>query len=59
VQQKAEAALKAMDSGSSPFKGPMYDASGKLRIKAGTTLPVRSSYLAYNWNWPVKGVIGG
>jgi simple sugar transport system substrate-binding protein len=59
VQQKADAVLKKMNGGFSPFTGPIYDAKGKLRIKAGTTLPIRSTYLAYQWNWPVKGVIGG
>jgi simple sugar transport system substrate-binding protein len=59
VRAKVEAIKKKMDSGWSPYKGPIYDAKGKLRVKAGVTLPIRSTFLNYQWNWPVKGVVGG
>ncbi len=37
------------------FTGPLYDQSGKLRVKAGQRLTVTQLYAM---NWLVKGVIG-
>ncbi len=37
------------------FTGPLYDQSGKLRVKAGQRLTVNQLYAI---NWLVKGVIG-
>jgi basic membrane protein A len=37
------------------FTGPLYDQSGKLRVKAGQRLTVNQ---LYSINWLVKGVIG-
>jgi basic membrane lipoprotein Med (substrate-binding protein (PBP1-ABC) superfamily) len=59
VQQKVEAMAEKMNNGYSPFKGPIYDAKGKLRIKEGVTLPLRSKELLQQWTWPVKGIVGG
>ena len=43
-----------MKGGWSPFKGPIYDQSGKLKVKAGQTLP--PTFLLNSWTWLVKGV---
>jgi basic membrane protein A len=45
--------LKAHPDGE--FIGPLYDQSGKLRVKAGQKLTVNQLYAI---NWLVKGVIG-
>jgi basic membrane protein A len=37
------------------FAGPLYDQSGKLRVKKGQRLTVKDLYAM---NWLVKGVIG-
>ena len=37
------------------FTGPLYDQSGKLRVKAGQRLTVKQLYAI---NWLVKGVVG-
>ena len=37
------------------FAGPLYDQSGKLRLKKGQRLTVQDLYAM---NWLVKGVIG-
>jgi len=37
------------------FAGPLYDQSGKLRVKKGQKLTVKDLYAM---NWLVKGVIG-
>jgi basic membrane protein A len=37
------------------FRGPLYDQSGKLRVKQGVKLTVPQ---LYSMNWLVKGVIG-
>jgi basic membrane protein A len=39
----------------SPFKGPVYDQSGKLRVKKGVQ---PSASFEQNVNWFVKGMIG-
>ena len=39
----------------SPFKGPVYDQSGKLRVKKGVQ-PAAS--FEQNINWLAKGMIG-
>ena len=47
---------KAIESGSwYEFQGPLYDQSGKLRVKKGQKLTVKDLYAM---NWLVKGVIG-
>jgi basic membrane protein A len=48
---KVQAKMKA---GYTPFKGPIYDQAGKLRVKAGQTLP--PSFLLNSWTWLVKGI---
>jgi basic membrane protein A len=48
--------LKAIENGSwYEFQGPLYDQSGKLRVKKGQRLTVQQ---LYSINWLVKGVIG-
>ena len=37
------------------FAGPLYDQSGKLRIRKGKRMSVNDLYAM---NWLVKGVIG-
>jgi basic membrane protein A len=37
------------------FRGPLYDQSGKLRVKKGVKLTVSQ---LYSMNWLVKGVVG-
>ena len=47
---------KAIKNGSwYEFQGPLYDQSGKLRVKKGQRLTVKQLYAM---NWLVKGVIG-
>jgi basic membrane protein A len=55
--KKAIAAkLKALKNGSFyEFAGPLYDQSGKLRVKKGKRMSVQDLYAM---NWLVKGVIG-
>ena len=49
-------AEKAIKNGSwYEFQGPLYDQSGKLRVKKGQRLTVKQLYAM---NWLVKGVIG-
>lgn len=42
------------------FKGPLYDQSGKLRVKAGVKMQVLTggTNSLYGMNWLVKGVVG-
>jgi basic membrane protein A and related proteins len=60
VSAKTKAAIaakmKAIESGKFyEFQGPLYDQSGKLRVKKGVRLSVKDLYAM---NWLVKGVIG-
>src|SRR5436189_3313206 len=60
VSAKTKAAiaakLKALKNGSFyEFQGPLYDQSGKLRVRKGVRLSVKDLYAM---NWLVKGVIG-
>ena len=50
--------VKKFESGAikSPFQGPVYDQSGKLRIKAGAAPP--SIQVSNTITWLVKGMIG-
>jgi basic membrane protein A len=60
TKAKIAAKMKAMANGSfNVFSGPIYDQSGKLRIKAGQHPSVNSGADSlYAMNWLVKGVIG-
>ena len=42
------------------FQGPLYDQSGKLRVKSGVKMQVLTggTNSLYGMNWLVKGVIG-
>jgi basic membrane protein A and related proteins len=54
----AQSALSDIKAGKNPFTGPIYDASGKVRIKKGDAIGYRSTYMWNKWTWPVRGVIG-
>ena len=61
VTAKTKAAIaakrKAMVSGTfSVFQGPLYEQSGKLKVKAGTKLKLVKDL--YTMQWLVKGVVG-
>jgi basic membrane protein A len=61
--QKAKIAevQKQMENGTFyEFKGPLYDQSGKLRVKSGAKMDVLKggTNSLYGMNWLVKGVIG-
>jgi basic membrane protein A len=48
--------MKAIENGSFyEFTGPLYDQSGKLRVKPGVKLTIKQ---LYSMNWLVKGVVG-
>jgi len=52
---------RLIESGSfSPFTGPLYDQSGKLRVASGVRMQVLKggTNSLYGMNWLVKGVIG-
>ena len=49
---KVQAKMKA---GWTPFRGPISDSSGKLRVKAGQKLS--QTFLLNGWTWLVKGVV--
>jgi len=65
VSAKAKAAIakkeKQLENGSwYEFQGPLYDQSGKLRVKKGVRMQVLKggTNSLYGMNWLVKGVIG-
>ena len=43
-----------MHQGFNPFKGPIYDQSGKLRVAKGKALS--NATLLNGWTWLVKGI---
>jgi basic membrane lipoprotein Med (substrate-binding protein (PBP1-ABC) superfamily) len=56
LRDKVQAEYKKILDGESPFKGPISDQSGKVRVPAGKTLD--DKFLWYGWTWYVKGVVG-
>ena len=54
VKTKVLAMKTKIQNGYNPFVGPLYDKSGKLRVKPGQKLS--ETYLYYQWNWQVKGI---
>ncbi|MGH3000317.1 MAG: BMP family ABC transporter substrate-binding protein, partial [Gaiellaceae bacterium] len=55
------AKMKAIENGSFyEFTGPLYDQSGKLRVKPGVKMQVLKggTNSLYGMNWLVKGVVG-
>jgi basic membrane lipoprotein Med (substrate-binding protein (PBP1-ABC) superfamily) len=54
VKAKVLAMKAKIEGGYNPFVGPIYDKSGKLRVKAGQSLD--TLFLYYKWNWQVKGI---
>jgi basic membrane protein A len=57
VQEKVEAVEQEIAGGMNPFKGPIYDTKGKLRVPQGESL--ENDYMYASWDWRVKGVSGG
>jgi basic membrane protein A and related proteins len=56
VQKKVDAVReKMMKEGFAPFKGPIKDTTGKVRVPEGTTMTADE---LYNWEWAVEGVSG-
>jgi simple sugar transport system substrate-binding protein len=55
VKQKVNKIAAQMQAGKSPFTGPIYDQSGKLRVKKGQRLS--DDFIYSKWNWLVKGVV--
>jgi basic membrane protein A and related proteins len=61
TKAKIAAKMKAIENGSFyEFTGPLYDQSGKLRVKAGVRMQVLKggTNSLYGMNWLVKGVVG-
>ncbi|TMM08780.1 MAG: BMP family ABC transporter substrate-binding protein, partial [Actinobacteria bacterium] len=61
TKAKIAAKMKAIEDGSFyEFTGPLYDQTGKLRVKKGVRMQVLSggTNSLYGMNWLVKGVIG-
>jgi simple sugar transport system substrate-binding protein len=56
VQEKVEGLEKEIAGGMNPFKGPIYDTKGKLRVPEGESL--ENDYMYASWDWRVKGVGG-
>ena len=56
VQAKVDATEnRILNEGYDPFVGPIYDATGTLRIKQGDVLT--EDFFYTQWTWPVKGVV--
>jgi simple sugar transport system substrate-binding protein len=55
VKTRVNRLFKEFRAGKSPFVGPIYDQSGKLRVRKGVRLPDRVIYS--KWTWLVKGVV--
>jgi basic membrane lipoprotein Med (substrate-binding protein (PBP1-ABC) superfamily) len=61
TKAKIATTMKKIENGSFyEFTGPLYDQSGKLRVKAGIKMQVLTggTNSLYGMNWLVKGVIG-
>jgi basic membrane protein A len=57
VRDQVEAVREKMLNGEFyPWVGPIYDASGQLRVKEGEKLS--SLFLYQDWDWAVEGVVG-
>ena len=56
VQEKVDAVRKKMlDEGYNPFKGPIKDSKGEVKIAEGKAMTTDELYL---WDWSVEGVSG-
>ncbi|ACI52882.1 basic membrane lipoprotein [Gluconacetobacter diazotrophicus PA1 5] len=55
VAAQADAMRARIMAGYNPFRGPIRDAAGRLRVPAGT---VMDDALIYQWDWSVEGVSG-
>jgi basic membrane protein A and related proteins len=56
VQEKVDAVReKMLNEGYNPFKGPIKDSKGQVRVADGTTMTPDELYL---WDWSVEGVSG-
>jgi basic membrane lipoprotein Med (substrate-binding protein (PBP1-ABC) superfamily) len=58
VRQKTQKTFADLLSGKkNPMVGPIYDAHGKLKVKAGQKLS--ETFIYRDWNWYVQGVVTG
>ncbi|MDI2089973.1 BMP family ABC transporter substrate-binding protein [Commensalibacter oyaizuii] len=55
VRRQASELRKTILQGRNPFKGPIYDHLGKLKIDPGVEMQDAD---LYRWNWAVQGVVG-
>ncbi len=58
AKQAALDALAKIERGENPFRGPIKDASGRVRVPAGSEIGLRGPVVYSSWTWPVQGVIG-
>jgi basic membrane protein A len=56
LRTKVQDEYKRILAGDSPFKGPIADQNGKVRVPAGKSLD--NQFLWYGWSWYVQGVVG-
>jgi basic membrane protein A len=54
VKSTATTVEQQIESGMNPFVGPIYDASGNLRVPRGTSLSTK--FLYNEWTWYVRGI---
>lgn len=55
VRRRADAARTKLRSGYTPFRGPLRDANGKVRVPKGKVMSVKDHR---SWAWAVEGVSG-
>ena len=55
ARQAGDAARSKILAGESPFKGPIKDNKGAIRVAEGSTMSVPE---IYGWTWAVEGVSG-
>ena len=57
VRKRADKIARELEAGElNPFKGPMTDNRGKLRVEDGKALS--EQFLVSGWDWRLKGLIG-
>jgi basic membrane lipoprotein Med (substrate-binding protein (PBP1-ABC) superfamily) len=57
VRTEVDAVVAKLNEGTfNPFKGPISDTKGKVRVAAGQTMPYPTIYA--EWTWPVQGIVG-
>ncbi|WP_342628417.1 BMP family ABC transporter substrate-binding protein [Nguyenibacter vanlangensis] len=55
IAARADAMRERILAGYNPFRGPIRDAAGRLRVPDGA---VMDDDRIYQWDWPVEGVSG-